>query len=542
MAAPLRLAAPPRPASPGALPGWSVRVSPALPRVRPSVPVARALREGERVALDVESLGFGGVGVARDPDTGLTVLLDPGAMTLPGSTVMARVTQVKKNHARANVEQTLEESVHQVPCACAHFSAQTCGGCTAMGLSYDQQVAQKELQVAHMFRHVAAAAAERKVVWPMVGADARERYRNKSEFFFDAATGAVGMHPPRRPDVVTDLAGGCLLQSETADAALECLRTVFAAGTTMSRETREGLHSAAVRTGSDGEVMVNLSVTSASAVEAMRSELVPAFLDAFGPANTLVVATVEPREMPRKGARGRKVRERRVHEGQTVLHGGREWVTDTLCGLRFRVSASSFFQTNPAQATLLYEAAIAASLEACRALKSAGTPQGDSSYAVVDLFCGTGTLGLCVACAAASDGLDGVQVMGLEQSASAVVDARENAHSNGIVNARFLQCDLATADLATILQGWGPPDVVITDPPRGGMSAKCISDLRDLGPARIVYVSCNPSTQARDVAALCDPTESSRAQYALTRLQPFDLFPHTPHIETVAVLDRAERQ
>ena len=547
-----------------------MRVSSA-PHARSARSVARvsALEEGDCVELEVEGLGFGGIGIAHDSASGLAVLLDPGVMTLPGARLTARVTQVKARHARAAAEGTMTPSVHQVPSPCIHFSAETCGGCTALSLAYLEQVVQKGAQVAHLFRSVVAGGDVR--VEPLVAAGTTERYRNKSEFFFDPRTGAVGMHPPRRPDVVTDLPGGCLLQSESADAALEAIRVAYAAlGPASELRTRgKGLCSASVRTGADGEVLLNVVVNTPESVEAVRSELLPRFLDAIGAmpwaTTTIVVATVEPaattKSVHRQGSRRqggrRKPRERRIHEKQVVLHGDRPWVIDTLCGLRFRVSASSFFQTNPAQATLLYDAAVAATLE----LSSMQGGIRDRPFSVLDLYCGTGTIGLCVAHAAASKGIGQVHVVGLEQSASAVADAEENARTNNVANTQFVQCDLAHADLVAVLSGLGGsiadekaslssfpsssggpplelPDVVITDPPRGGMSAKCISDLRRLGPERIVYVSCNPSTQARDVAALCDPG-GPHATYALTRVQPFDLFPHTPHIETVAVLDRA---
>ena len=221
----------------------------------------------------------------------------------------------------------------------------------------------------------------------------------------------------------------------------------------------------------------------------------------------------------------------------SVLHGP-STIPMTLRGLTFRLSAPSFFQTNAAQARRL-----------AAAVEDACGFSGDGTEIVLDLFCGVGTLGLCVAHRCA-------HVYGWEIVPEAVEDARRAAEENGVHNATFVACNLAklaSRKSTTIGEGLRgadgervpPPDVVIADPARAGMDASLVATLRRVGAPRVVYVSCNPATQARDFRRLAgdedDDDEGERAaRYEVVSCAPVDMFPHTPHVETVAVLRRVD--
>jgi 23S rRNA (uracil1939-C5)-methyltransferase len=328
-------------------------------------------------------------------------------------------------------------------------------------------------------------------------------YRNKMEFTVaragDGAGLTVGLHEAARYDSVLDIER-CLLQSDSMNALLDEARRFFAASglTAWEQDSGEGLlRFLMLREGyRTGESMVNI-VTSSPAV----SELAPLAerLSAREPRTTSVVVNVNPKKAS-------------VAVGvEEHLLGGRDHIRESVGGLEFQVSANSFFQTNTAQAERLFSLV----------LDSAGLEGGET---VLDLYSGTGAISLQLANRCR-------WVYGVEVTQAAVDDAARNAAANGIANCTFLAGEVRFVLPQLVSQGVGA-QVVVADPPRAGFHPKALRALLQMGPARIVYVSCNPATLARDLGELV------RGGYRLEWVQPVDMFPHTPHIEAVARLER----
>jgi 23S rRNA (uracil1939-C5)-methyltransferase len=414
----------------------------------------------------------------------------------------------------------LSRSALRTEARCKYFG--TCGGCKWQHVDYQAQLAFKRQHVLDALERLGGFQAV--PVNATLGADEIYFYRNKMEFSFgdkwvtkeelaERETGALsadrkerfalGMHIPGRFDKVLDL-DECWLQSETSNRILNLVRA-FAhqhALSIYSTFTHSGyLRNLAIRQSvHTGELMVNV-VTSDDRPEVMRA--LTDLLVQEVPSLTTVVNNLTRRKS-------------QVAIGdREVIYYGPGFITERIALETYRISANSFFQTNTKQAERLYEVAA----------RLAQLQPGDIVY---DLYSGTGTIALHIA--------DRVkQVIGIEVVASAIEDARLNATLNNIRNCVFLQGDLKeTLTSGTARIGQYPrPDVVILDPPRAGVHEKVIREISSLGPGRIVYVSCNPATQARDLKLLC---QGSR--FRLTEVQPVDMFPHTYHIENVVALTR----
>jgi 23S rRNA (uracil1939-C5)-methyltransferase len=340
-------------------------------------------------------------------------------------------------------------------------------------------------------------------------------YRNKMEFTFANSRWltdeemradppipqqvALGLHVPQRYDKVVDLQE-CWLQSETSAAIVNTLREVARGWdlTVYSTETQEGYlrHLVIKEAKHTGEMMVNL-VTSRHWPDAME-RLAKLLLEHFPNITTIVNNVTARRSMVAVG------------EEERIYHGP-GYITEKLGDRTFRISANSFFQTNTLQAERLY--AVAREMAALR-----------SDDVVYDLYSGTGTIAIFVA--------DAVErVVGIEVVESAIADAQRNAEVNNVSNCYFIKGDLK--DRVTRDRDWmrdhPKPSVVIADPPRNGMHEKVVREIVGWRPSRVVYVSCNPSTQARDAKIFLE------GGYVLAGVQPVDMFPHTDHIESVAL-------
>lgn len=445
--------------------------------------------------------------------------------------------------------------------SCAAFGR--CGGCQWLDVPYADQLAAKQRQVEQLFAPLAPASA----IQPIMGMGDPFRYRNKVISPYAPAPrgkgkgrgahtqgkgaggkgarakggSAKGASAQRsRAAILTGMyergthrlipMDDCLIENATAKQATLAIRDIMARHGMQPYDERahEGfVRHAVVRAAQrTGELLVTL-VTNGS--EFAASKAFCRELKRRVPQVTTVVQNVNERQT--NAILGQRER---------VLYGP-GFILDELCGLTFRISSQSFYQVNAAQAEVLYEAAI-------------GLAGLDGAQAVLDAYCGTGTIGLVAAKRGAA------QVTGVDSVASAIADARLNARHNGIGNARFVAAD-ATAFMEGLARegSWacagmakgdpapGAPAqgadggqaalapselVLLMDPPRTGATERFLAAAAALGPARIVYVSCNPATQARDVRLLAD------RGYAVTRVQPVDMFPHTPHIENVCLLER----
>ncbi|HXG04947.1 MAG TPA: 23S rRNA (uracil(1939)-C(5))-methyltransferase RlmD [Candidatus Binatia bacterium] len=450
-------------------------------------------RRGDVVELAIEDLAFGGEGVGRADGY---VLFVPGG--LPGDRLRVRVVETRARYGRAVIEAVDAPSPRRVDAPCPYFGR--CGGCRLQHLDYAAQLAFKERQVRECLERLGAARGF--VLRPILPAPEPYGYRNKMEFTVAGAGGApvIGLHEAERYDRVLDIER-CLLQSETMNRLLGVVREQVRARDLPVYDADRGqglLRFVTLREGRrTGDAMVNI-VAAAPDVE--RLQPVAEALRRDVPATSSVVLNVNAK----KAAVA-------VGTEEHVLVG-RDHITERLGDRVFQVSANSFFQTNTVQAERLFGVV----LEAC-ALSGEET--------LVDLYSGTGAISLLLAGRCR-------RVWGIEVAAAAVADAVRNARINGITNCTFLAGEVRHVLPALIAQGVRA-DVVVADPPRAGFHPKALAALVALAPPRIVYVSCNPATLARDAGELL------RRGYRLDWVQPVDMFPQTPHIEAVARLERA---
>ncbi|MFB0515353.1 MAG: 23S rRNA (uracil(1939)-C(5))-methyltransferase RlmD [Candidatus Neomarinimicrobiota bacterium] len=482
-----------------------------VPATTTNRPDVTPLQKGEILELTIDSLAYGGKGVARHD--GFVVFVE---RALPGQRVRARILKRRKGFAEARLEDVLQPSPHAVEPQCPHFGV--CGGCATQNYAYEKQLEQKQAQVGDLFARLGGFTDI--AVQPIIGCRETYHYRNKMEFTFSpqpwiidledagsASSWALGLHVPGRFDKVLDI-HECWLQQPVASAVLQRVKSkVEELGLEpYDIKTHTGfLRNLVIRTAGTApdslQVMVNL-VTSRE--EPQRLKPLADDVVADFPQVVSVVNNVNTRKAA--VAYG---------EWEIVLHG-KPTITEDLRGLSFDISANSFFQTNTRQAEVLYGL-----------IQQACALTGEE--VVYDLYSGTGTIAITLARHAK-------EAAGFEVVASAVEDAARNAMINEIYNARFFHADLSARYFTTqgqrLRRQLPPPDVIVADPPRAGMHPRLVEEVLALGPRKVVYLSCNPATQVRDVRRLCD------GGYRLTALQPVDMFPHTPHVENICLLVR----
>ena len=446
----------------------------------------------QELDLRIDSLAYGGNGVARA--NGFVVFVRRG---LPGDLVRVRVTKVRRNHAEAVAVDVLEPGPARVDAPCAHFPA--CGGCKFQDLAYSAQLDAKEAQVRDALVRIAGIAEP--PLEPIVPAESPYFYRNKMEYSFTRTEHgpAVGLHRAGRWDEVLEIER-CWLTTELGNAIRNVVRE-------WAREERLDAYDQADGTGylrhlviregrNTGQALVQLVTAKGERFE--RAHFVDV-LRRFSEVRSIHWAVNEtPAE---------------VTNLPTEPLWGEEAIEEVLGGLRFRVRPNVFLQTNTAMAEVLYQLAVD-----CAGLTGAET--------VWDLYCGIGTIGLSLAAGA-------LTVWGVDVSEESIACALENADLNGITNAAFFAGNVGQV-VEELRERTGDPDVVVVDPPRAGLAGKALKRVGEVGAPRLVYVSCNPTTLAGDVKTL-----ASQWGYRLERTRPVDMFPHTPHVESVSVLVRA---
>jgi len=448
------------------------------------------VKKGEEIALTIDRLAYGGRGVGRLD--GFVVFV-PG--TAPGDRVRARPWRVKSGYAEADLVAVDSPSKHRTAPPCPHFGP--CGGCVWQHVEYAAQAAAKESIVRESLAHL--AGARDTPVGTIIAMSDPWRYRNKMEFTFHP-DGVLGLHRRGAFDRIARV-DACLLQSGAANAILSAMRA-FAETSGLSRyapRDRTGLLRQLVirEAAGTGEIMVAL-VTSGPEVPGLQ-----------GLADRLVEA--EPRIASVLHAVNSGPSDGVPLAGITAL-AGRAHIVEVVDGLRFRVGLETFFQTNTAQAERLVQV-----VDGLASLAGGET--------VYDLYCGVGMFSLALARRAA-------RVHGVEIVPSATEAARENAALNGLANVEFATGDVRKV-LPEIRRRTDAPDLVLLDPPRSGAGSRVIRRIVECGAPRIIYVSCNPTTLAPDLKDLL------AAGYAVRAVQPLDLFPHTYHVECVALLERA---
>ncbi len=456
------------------------------------------INRGDVVECVIDDLAFGGAGVARVDGY---VLFVKGAA--PGDRVRAHIYKRKSKHAEAEVVEVLEPSPDRIAPPCPLFGR--CGGCSWQHVRYERQLVAKQSIVEQSFAHI--AGVKDVTVETIAPSPLPLRYRNKMDLTFGYSPEGertLGFHRPRDYKRILDV-DSCLLQPEILDQAVAVCRQFMTDHNLSCYDpvTHEGLlrHLMFRYAACSGEFLTVLaSATPETGKEPPYAELAARLREACPGMRGFTW-----------GANDAVADVMRI---ETILYEeGEGWIEEHLGDVRFRVSAQSFFQVNTLAARLLYDA-IAHGLDL------------DDSQVVLDAYCGTGSIGIYCAAHAQS-------VWGLELVKEAVWDARSNAALNELTNCRFIAGDIRQT-LTLALDGMGRrPDCVIVDPPRGGMHKKALGGLLAMGAPAFVYVSCNPTTLARDVGAILEEG------YQLKRVQPVDLFPQTYHVETVCHFQQA---
>jgi 23S rRNA (uracil1939-C5)-methyltransferase len=427
----------------------------------------------------------------------------------PGDIVDLRVTGRHKSFQEARVTAFHKKSALRTEPFCRHFG--DCGGCQWQHLPYAYQLEFKRQQVADQMERIGKLGAVQ--IPPTLPSLSEQAYRNKLEFAFstrrwltetEIKTGAgldrraLGFHVPGRFDAVIDIAQ-CHLQSDFSNAIRNGLRK-FALDNNLEfydlKQHKGFLRGLIIRNNRDGEFLVLIQFSREDA-EAIRD--VMEFLADTFPQITSLHYTINAKKNDS------------YYDLPVVHWGGAASLSERLGPLRFRIAPKSFFQTNPEQAERLF---------AC-VVDMAGLRGAEK---VLDLYTGTGTIALYMANLVR-------EVTGIDSIPEAIEDARRNAAENAIANARFVTGDLTREDVRNQLLATGSPDVVVVDPPRAGLHPAVTALLPQLQPEKIVYVSCNPATQARDLMLL-------REHFEPVAFQPIDMFPHTQHVENIALLKR----
>ena len=454
--------------------------------------------------LEITGLASEGMGVARHE--GIVVFVEH---TVTGDVVDVQITRKKSGFRQGKPIHFHTFSPLRIDPVCEHFG--TCGGCKWQNISYENQLIHKQKTVTDALTRI--AKVELPEISPILGAPEPFYYRNKMEYTFSSARwlteaeinseekldnrNALGFHIPGRFDKVLDIRT-CHLQDETGNK-IRLFVKKYAEDRQLQfydiiRQTGL-LRNLMIRNTIAGEWMVILSVTE------MNTDI-SGLLDGLGetfPQITSLLYTINTKKNDV------------MYDLDIITWKGNAFITEEMEGLEFRIGPKSFYQTNPKQAYELYK----------KTREFAGIEKEDIVY---DLYTGTGTIALFVAANAK-------KVVGIESVPEAIEDAFNNAALNGISNIAFTAGDMKDVLVDDFFALHGKPDIIITDPPRVGMHADVTKRLLESGAKKIVYVSCNPSTQARDIALLDE-------KYKVTKVQPVDMFPQTTHVENIVLMEK----
>jgi 23S rRNA (uracil1939-C5)-methyltransferase len=456
--------------------------------------------------LTITGVAAEGKAIARYDE--LVVFINYGA---PGDIVDVRVKKVERRHLEGEIIKYHHKSTLRSEPFCEHFGI--CGGCKWQHLSYDEQLRHKQQQVTDNLKRIGKIDYDYELV-PVSGSAQTQFYRNKLEYTFadrrwftpeeissDETPDnpqALGFHVPGFFDKVLDI-NTCWLQPEPTNRIRKAVKQ-FAIENNMSfhnfRENSGMLRNIIIRNNGQGEFMVILVCSSED--EDKRDHLLSFIRETFPEVVSLHYMINDKKNSS-------------VGDLQAIHYHGTPYLVEKMEGLQFKVGPKSFYQTNSQQAYALYKIA----------RDFAGLTGSEMVY---DLYTGTGTIAQFVAHQA-------MHVIGIEYVEEAVADARENAALNNLSNLTFFAGDMAKVFTLDFIAEHGQPDVIITDPPRAGMHPDVTKGILHSGAQRIVYVSCNPATQARDIELLS-------GKYKVIKVQAVDMFPHTQHVESVVLLER----
>ncbi|MET6999083.1 23S rRNA (uracil(1939)-C(5))-methyltransferase RlmD [Chitinophaga defluvii] len=467
------------------------------------------MRKKNVVLEKIPVSGYAAEGKALARHDGKVIFIEGGVV--PGDVVDIRLSKNKKDWAEGRAIHIHTYSDKRAEPFCEHFG--TCGGCKWQMLPYSLQLEYKQQQVADHLQRIGKLALP--AMDPIKGSRHTIHYRNKLEFTFSNRAyltaeeikdnegvvlerNALGFHVPKLFDKVLDI-NTCYLQEEPVNLIKNTVREYALAHGLSFYDIRaqEGwLRNMVVRICTTGEIMVNLVIHHEN--KKNREALLQHLLKTV-PAITTLVYTINPKKNDT------------IFDLEPKVYYGKGYVEEKLEDFVFKIGPKSFFQTNTYQGEVLYQVT----------REFAGLTGTEIVY---DLYCGTGSIGIFVSPQAK-------KIVGIELIREAIDDAKENAARNNVQNAHFFAGDVIDICDDAFFEQHGQPDVVITDPPRAGMHEKLVSKLLQIAAPKIVYVSCNPATQARDLALL-------DALYTVEKVQPVDMFPHTHHIENVVLLKK----
>lgn len=466
-------------------------------------------KKSDKIVFDnvkVLDAGAKGVSVAKAPDG--KVIFIPNVV--PGDVVDIQTFKKRKSYYEGKAINIHEFSEYRVDPVCEHFGA--CGGCKWQNMKYSQQLFYKNQEVYNNLKRI--GKIDTPDFEPILGSEKQFFYRNKMEFSFSNArwmteaeiqsgkeidnANALGFHIPRMWDKILDI-NHCSLQEDPSNAIRNEIRD-FANKhnlTFFNPRNHEGLlRTLMIRTASTGEIMVLIQFFEDNKDE---RELILDFLAERFPEITSLQYVINSKANDT------------LYDQNIVLYKGRDYILEEMEGLKFSINAKSFYQTNSDQAYELYKIT----------RDFAGLTGNELVY---DLYTGTGTIAQFVSKKAR-------KVIGVEAVPEAIADAKENAKRNNITNCEFFVGDMKVVFNEEFIATHGTPDVIITDPPRDGMHKDVVDQILKIAPERVVYVSCNSATQARDLALMDE-------KYKVTRVRPVDMFPQTHHVENVVLLEK----
>ena len=456
--------------------------------------------------VEVLDAGAKGVSVAKAPD-GKVIFLPN---VVPGDVVDVQTVKKRKAYYEGKAIKIHSYSTHRIDPVCQHFGA--CGGCKWQNMAYPQQLFYKNQEVYNNLKRI--GKIELPEFEPILGSEKQFFYRNKMEFSFSNARwlteeeiksgeelgreNALGFHIPKMWDKILDIKK-CHLQQDPSNALRNEIRD-FANNHAMEfynpRENSGFLRTLMIRTASTGEIMVLIQFFKE---DKKNRELLLDFLKERFPEITSLQYVINSKANDT------------IYDQEVICYHGRDYILEEMEGLKFSINAKSFYQTNSEQAYELY--AITRDF--------AGLTGEELVY---DLYTGTGTIAQFVSKKAK-------KVIGVEAVPEAIADAKLNAERNQITNCEFFVGDMKNVFNDEFISTHGQPDVIITDPPRDGMHKDVVEQILKIAPQRVVYVSCNSATQARDLALMDEV-------YKIVRVRPVDMFPQTHHVENVVLLEK----
>lgn len=468
-----------------------------------------ARKKTERIVfenIEVLDAGAKGVSVAKAPDG--KVIFIPNVV--PGDVVDVQTVKKRKAYYEGKATKIVKYSEHRVTPVCEHFGA--CGGCKWQNMDYNRQLFYKQQEVYNHLKRI--GKVELPDFDPVLGSKETFFYRNKMEFSFSNSRwltpeeiqsgeelgkeNALGFHIPKMWDKILDIKK-CWLQGDPSNEIRNEIRR-FANEHHMAffnpKETTGFLRTLMIRTASTGEIMVLIQFFKE---DKEQREILLDFIKQRFPMITSLQFVINEKHNDT------------IYDQDVICYHGRDYILEEMEGLQFRINAKSFYQTNSAQAYELYTIT----------RDFAGLTGEELVY---DLYTGTGTIAQFVSRKAG-------KVIGVEAVPEAIADAKLNAAHNNITNCEFFVGDMKNVFNDDFIATHGHPDVIITDPPRDGMHKDVVAQILKIAPERVVYVSCNSATQARDLALMDE-------KYRVVKVRPVDMFPQTHHIENVVLLER----